>query len=165
MVAWSSPAGLNLYTFGENDLLAVWRLNSSTGRFNTPAVMVGDVVPKSGNAGGMMTLSANGSTAGTGVLWMSIPLSGDANQDDRPGVLRALQRRETSPAAVEQHDPADRRHREFSKGSIPCGGQRQGVPWLALPQDSTCTASHAQPDRTEGGTASGTGPPAPPASQ
>jgi hypothetical protein len=37
----------------------------------------------------MLSLSANGSSPGSGILWAALPLSGDANQETRPGILRA----------------------------------------------------------------------------
>src|SRR4030095_12684885 len=85
----------------------------------TPAEMSGNVAPNVGMPGGMMTLSANGSTAGTAVLWASLPISGDANQDDRPGVLRAFNAENVtqqlwSSTLVVGDDTGG-----FSKGSIP----------------------------------------------
>jgi hypothetical protein len=43
-----------------------------------------------GMPGGMLSVSANGSTAGTGILWASLPFQGDANQHVVPGILRAF---------------------------------------------------------------------------
>ena len=44
-----------------------------------------------GMPGGMLSLSANGSTAGSGVLWASVPLDGDANtQRGVKGIVLAL---------------------------------------------------------------------------
>jgi hypothetical protein len=43
-----------------------------------------------GMPGGMLSISANGSTAGSGVLWASLPWQGDANQQVVPGILRAF---------------------------------------------------------------------------
>jgi hypothetical protein len=39
--------------------------------------------------GGMLALSANGTNAGTGILWASHQFTGDANQAVRPGILHA----------------------------------------------------------------------------
>ena len=38
----------------------------------------------------MLTVSANGSTAGTGLVWSSMPISGDADHGVTPGVLRVF---------------------------------------------------------------------------
>ena len=89
-VAWQSPAGLNLYVWGENDLLRAYRFNTASGTFNTPAFAAGSRLPPQGMPGGMMTLSSNGSSAGSAVLWATTPASGDANHSIVPGVLRAF---------------------------------------------------------------------------
>jgi hypothetical protein len=89
-VAWQSPAGLNLYVWGENDLLRAYRFNTGSGTFNTPAFAAGNRLPPQGMPGGMITLSSNGSTAGSGILWATTPLSGDANHSVVPGILRAF---------------------------------------------------------------------------
>ena len=39
--------------------------------------------------GGMLAISANGTNAGTGILWASHQFTGDANQAVRPGILHA----------------------------------------------------------------------------
>jgi hypothetical protein len=43
-----------------------------------------------GMPGGMLSVSANGSTPGTGIVWASLPFQGDANQHVVPGILRAF---------------------------------------------------------------------------
>ena len=43
-----------------------------------------------GMPGGFLTVSANGSQAGSGILWVSIPYAQDANADIVSGVLRAF---------------------------------------------------------------------------
>src|SRR5207237_2421499 len=48
------------------------------------------IVAPGGNSGGVLTLSANGSTPGTGVVWASMPLSADGNDGVHQGVLRAF---------------------------------------------------------------------------
>jgi hypothetical protein len=89
-VYWNAPQGLTAYTWGENDVLRAWRFNRGSQRFDTPAVAVGSVVPPIGMPGGFMTLSANGSAAGTGIVWTATPLSGNANQMVVPGVVHAF---------------------------------------------------------------------------
>jgi hypothetical protein len=90
MVAWNAPQGLNVYVWGENDFARIYRFNPSTQKLNIPAAVVGSVLPPIGMPGGIMSLSANGSGAGTGVLWVSTPRAGDANQAVVPGILYAL---------------------------------------------------------------------------
>ncbi len=88
--AWRSAQGLNVYVWGESDFLRIFRLNDSTRKFDVPAVATGSILPPSGMPGGMMTVSANGSRSGTGILWAAIPRLGDANQMTVPGDLYAF---------------------------------------------------------------------------
>jgi len=39
--------------------------------------------------GGILSISANGSTLGSGIVWASHPYQGNANQAVVPGILRA----------------------------------------------------------------------------
>jgi hypothetical protein len=117
MVTWNSPAGLNLYTWGENDFGRAWRFNGST--FNTPAVSVSSVLPPVGMPGGMMALSASGSTSGSGVLWVTMPLSGDANQATVPGVFRAFNAENLAQEIWNSATLAPDNSMNFTKGSQP----------------------------------------------
>ncbi len=90
VVLWKSPSGTNMYVWGENDFLRAYRFNASRGKFDTPAFAVGSVLPPQGMPGGMMALSANGSQAGTGILWATTQAAGDANNATVPGTLHAF---------------------------------------------------------------------------
>ena len=90
MPVWNSPQGLNVYAWGENDFLHAYRFNTSTQKLTLPAFANGSILPPIGMPGGMMVVSANGSQAGSGILWASIPRAGDANQDTVPGNLFAF---------------------------------------------------------------------------
>ena len=57
--------------------------------FLLPAYAQGPVAAASGQPGGMLALSANGTNAGSGIVWASHNLVGNANQQVRPGILRA----------------------------------------------------------------------------
>ena len=87
---WNSPEGLNVYVWGENDFLHLFQLNPSTQTLGVPALATGTILPPQGMPGGMMILSANGSQAGTGVLWAAVPRAGDANPETVPGNLYAF---------------------------------------------------------------------------
>jgi len=157
MVAWQSPAGLNLYSWAENDYGRAWRFNGST--FNIPAISVSTVLPPVGMPGGMMSLSASGSTAGTGILWVSMPLVGDANQDVVPGVLRAFNAENLAIELWNSTKVFGDSSKTLSKGSPPLVAN--GRVYLSSMSKAvtvyglrTLTASL---DRTAGGTITGTG--------
>lgn len=88
--AWRGSRGLNVYVWGESDFPRIFRLNDATRKFEVPAVATGSILPPSGMPGGMMTISADGSRSGTGILWAAVPRAGDANQMTVPGDLYAF---------------------------------------------------------------------------
>ena len=68
-------------------MLKAYRL--SGGRLATTPFAQGQVVSP-GHPGGSLTVSANGSTAGTGIIWASMPTSQDGLHGLVAGVLRAF---------------------------------------------------------------------------
>jgi hypothetical protein len=92
LILWTGPSGPSVYVWGENDYLRRYLFSpTATPQFSAPSSgAVGNVLPPLGMPGGIMSLSANGSRTGTGVVWATTPSQGDANQATRPGVLRAF---------------------------------------------------------------------------
>lgn len=89
LAQWNGPAGLFVYLSGENDYLRAFHYNAAARKLDTPASLVSNVLPPEGMPGGMLTLSANGGTAHSAIVWATTPRVGDANQGIVPGVLRA----------------------------------------------------------------------------
>ncbi len=89
-VYWKGPDGERIYAWGENSPLKAFMLKD--GRLqDVAAPKQSKFQPPLGMPGGMLSLSANGSTAGSGVLWASVPLDGDANtQRGVKGIVLAL---------------------------------------------------------------------------
>lgn len=87
---WSSPQGLNIYVWGENDFLHGYRFNTGTNTIGTTPFASGSVLPPVGMPGGIMSLSGNGSQTGAGILWAASPRNGDANEYTVPGALYAF---------------------------------------------------------------------------
>jgi hypothetical protein len=87
-VYWNSATyGPAIYLWPAGDPLKVFRLVS--GLFQTPAAAQSTRLAPTGMPGGMLALSANGSAAGTGIIWAAMSNSGDANHAPQPGILRA----------------------------------------------------------------------------
>ena len=87
-VYWNSPTyGPAIYNWAAGDPLKVFRLVG--GLFQTPASAQGTALAPGGMPGGMLSLSANGGAAGTGILWAALSRGGDANHTSQPGILRA----------------------------------------------------------------------------
>jgi len=87
-VYWNGPTyGPAIYVWPAGDPLKVFRLVN--GSFVIPASAQSPVLAPGGMPGGMLSLSANSGTTGTGILWATLSQGGDANHTPRPGVLRA----------------------------------------------------------------------------
>jgi hypothetical protein len=176
MVTWNSPQGLNVYAWGENDFLHAFRFDTGSQTLDMPAFAVGSVLPPLGMPGGMMTISANGSQAGTGILWATTPKSGNANQMVVPGILYAFDAEDLTllwSSAAAADDTLN-----FSKGaggplvargkvyvasfsnSVSVYGERTGntSPNLALNRPATGSApcnANETPDKAFNGSVSG----------
>jgi hypothetical protein len=70
-IFWESPAGPTIYIWGNSDKLKAYRLEN--GLINTTPVSQSAVSGPWG--GGGLSLSANGSQDGTGIVWGSFPLA------------------------------------------------------------------------------------------
>ncbi len=91
MTLWNSPTnGTTLYVFGERDYLKAYKFNNTTGVFNTTPFMqsANSVFPGYTNGPGV-ALSANGTTAGSGIVWTTEPLLYDTVARHAPGLVRA----------------------------------------------------------------------------
>lgn len=86
-VFWTSPTGTFAFVWGESDFLKSYRFEG--GRFVTTPTSNSDQRAGDGMPGGMLAVTSNGSAAGTGVVWASIPVHEDANMHTVPGILRA----------------------------------------------------------------------------
>ena len=91
---WNGPNGPYVYVWPENDYLKAFKLVN--GQFQTkPALQSTTTKPRGiaggspGMPGGMLSISANGSKAGTGIVWASHPYDRNANTQVVTGILRA----------------------------------------------------------------------------
>ena len=86
---WDGPGGPFAYVWPSSVFLQQYRFNKSSGAFDLPALAQGPTAAPNGQPGGILALSANGNQAGSGIVWASHQLTGDANQSVRPGILHA----------------------------------------------------------------------------
>jgi outer membrane protein assembly factor BamB len=85
------PALRRLYVWGEEDVLRAFHLDAG-GHFTPRQATLGQVVAPNGMPGGMLSLTANQEQ--DAILWVAIPLNGDANRSRLvTGVLRAFDAR------------------------------------------------------------------------
>ncbi|WP_373527258.1 Calx-beta domain-containing protein, partial [Nostoc sp.] len=87
-IYWNSPNGPLIYVWGENDWARAYSFNGTT--LNTTPLATSSMTVPDGMPGAMLSLSANGSTDGTGILWTSSPFDKDANNQTVSGILRAF---------------------------------------------------------------------------
>jgi len=88
-IYWDGPAGAQIYLWGAGDYLKAFRLTG--GSFNTTPVSQSTFQSLFGYSNSApLSLSANGSQAGSGVLWALCAFNGDANGQTVAGVLRAF---------------------------------------------------------------------------
>ncbi len=86
---WNGPAGPFMYVWVENDYLKSYKF-LNTGVFQYPAYKKSAMPASPGMPGGFLSISANGSTAGSGILWSALPYNGDAWKATVPGIVRAF---------------------------------------------------------------------------
>jgi hypothetical protein len=93
-VCWHGPSSTWIYIWPENDYLNAYRLTQ--GRFQTtPDSQSSTTAPAGvpggapGMPGGMLSISANGNVAGSGIVWASHPYSANAIHAVVEGVVRA----------------------------------------------------------------------------
>ena len=89
-VYWNSPNfGPVIYLWGQADLPKAWAFNAQTSQLNTIPVTQG-VISGAPSDAAALSLSANASTSGTGIVWASRPISGSSNPGPSSGVLYAF---------------------------------------------------------------------------
>jgi hypothetical protein len=93
-IYWDGPGGPYIYVWTENDYMKAYQF--ANGRFaTTPAMHCTTTDPDNvpggslGMPGGILSISANGNAAGSGIVWASHPYSQNANQAVVQGILRA----------------------------------------------------------------------------
>nr|HVY39104.1 hypothetical protein [Polyangia bacterium] len=79
-VFWNGPQGPFLYVWAERDYLKAFRLLPN-GFQHTPSAQSPSPAPP-GMPGGFLSISANGSQAGTGIVWALHPVSVDGSNTD-----------------------------------------------------------------------------------
>jgi hypothetical protein len=88
--AWYSGSSKEFaYIWSENDNLRAIPFNRSTNSFSGAQVL-SDVQGPTGQSGAELSVSSNGKTDGTGIVWAAYAISTDAENIAGPGILRAF---------------------------------------------------------------------------
>lgn len=90
-VWWDGPDGSYGYIWvSASDFLRQYKFDPASGKFLLPNYARSSTAAPGGTPGGILSISANGTNAGSGIVWASHQLGGSANQAVRPGILRAF---------------------------------------------------------------------------
>jgi hypothetical protein len=84
---YSSDAGEFVYLWPENESLHAYPFNRLS---NTLGQTVFGPNGPTGHSGAILSVSSNGSTVGTGIVWAAYAFIGDAEHDVSTGILRAF---------------------------------------------------------------------------
>jgi len=93
-IYWEGPNGPWIYIWPENDFLKAYHLKGQQFQ-TTPVSLCNTRDPQNvpggslGAPGGFLSISANGNTAGTGIIWASHTYNQDADQMVVDGIVRA----------------------------------------------------------------------------
>ena len=79
-----------VYVWSENDPLRAIPFDRTTNRLDAQGQITFTNGGPTGGSGAILSVSSNGSTDGTGIVWASYAFSGDAGHETRPGILRAF---------------------------------------------------------------------------
>jgi hypothetical protein len=128
---WEGPSGGRVFVWAEEDHLKSYPFlgasyvpgskvldtdNITQSTMSAPADEGGPILMP----GGFLALSANGTQAGSAVLWASLPYTGNANQDVRPGILRAFDANDVTHELWNNRDDEERDNcGNFAKFAVP----------------------------------------------
>jgi hypothetical protein len=88
-VYWNGPLGQWIYLWTSGDVIKAWQFNGST--FQTTPVSKGTFTSPGGEGDTSgLSVSANQSQAGTGIIWAPTSNSGDPSFGVQPGILHAF---------------------------------------------------------------------------
>jgi outer membrane protein assembly factor BamB len=79
-----------VYVWAENDALRAFPLSRAAGLLDVSGQLAMVDGGPTGQNGAMLSVSANGTKDGTGIVWASYASTGDAEHDVSPGILRAF---------------------------------------------------------------------------
>lgn len=89
MVWWDGPTASYGYVWPATVRLQQYRFDRTINKFIEPPLAQSPTTAPSGQPGGILSLSANGTNASSAILWASHQLNGSAEETTRPGILRA----------------------------------------------------------------------------
>ena len=108
-----------IYIWTEKDQLRAIPFNRGSDLLDMSDEVVSTVAGPTGWSGALLSVSSNGTTAGTGIVWASYASSGNANQSVRPGILRAFDATNVSQELWDNNQNASDAAGNYAKFSTP----------------------------------------------
>ncbi len=107
-----------VYIWPENDQLRAFPFDRSSNTFNIGKEIIAASGPQ-GQHGAMLSVSSNGGTVGTGIVWASHASTGDAEHDVSPGILRAFDANDVTKELWNNNQSTADNSGKFSKFCAP----------------------------------------------
>ncbi|HKK46849.1 MAG TPA: hypothetical protein VJ964_15080 [Balneolaceae bacterium] len=114
-----------VYVWTENEPLRAYPFDRNANMLDESNQIISKVSGPSGESGAVLSVSSNGSEAGTGILWASYASSGNAEHEVSPGILRAFDAGNVTKELWNNHQNFDRdgagNYAKFSSPTIANG--------------------------------------------
>jgi len=118
-IFWESPAGPRMYVWPGRSSLNAFAFDRATGHFTTTPVSSSTDNPRADVQGGLLSLTANGSSAGTGIVWATHALAATGGGNAVAGVLYAFDAEDLSRKLWDSTQVATDGLASFSKYTPP----------------------------------------------
>jgi outer membrane protein assembly factor BamB len=107
-----------VYVWSENDQLRALSFNRSSNTFQSNETVATDNGP-TGDCGAELSVSSNGTTDGTGIVWATYAISGNAGNTICPGILRAFDANDITQELWNSNDNPNDNLGKYAKYSPP----------------------------------------------
>jgi outer membrane protein assembly factor BamB len=107
-----------VYIWPENDQIRAFPFDRGTNTFKISNEVIGMSGP-TGQNGAMISVSTNGSVAGSGIVWAAHAATGDAEHDVSPGILRAFDANDVTKELWNNNQSAADNAGKYAKFSPP----------------------------------------------
>ncbi len=97
-----------VYIWAENEPLRAIPFDAGSGTLDLNGETVNTNGGPTGQSGAVLSVSSNGTNAGTAILWASYAYTGDAEHDITPGILRAFDANDVTKELWNNHQNFDR---------------------------------------------------------
>lgn len=108
-----------LYIWSENDQLRAFPFDRSSNLMDLSKMLIATITGPAGQNGAVLSVSSNGTTAGTGILWASYAATGDAEHTVSPGILRAFDANDITKELWDNNQTAGDNAGYYAKFSSP----------------------------------------------